>query len=504
MKSFLVGLTTLSISLFSSLAEAEEADHPLVSRYGDAEIYQQREAHYTESYVALSQLKDDETIDKLAVIGKQTLHVYTLGGSRSPLEVAENYKQAVDKLGGKVLLYCHTEDPCGLDFSRRLLKPVWISSAASSFSDFSQSSDGYQFISAKVGPEASPTYLQWIIKEEYSDTLEIAQIITEPESLLLGQVTVDTNAIRQSNESSPTSISKKEDDSGQDHPLISRYQGSAITHYFQTEFAEVRLATGVVDENDKVPHLNLKGKSTLIGYAASKDQSTLQVFENYLDALKKSGFEILFQCEHRSCGDEQIQHLWSGSSQSGRFGNAITTSTYANDDYRMLTAKKEIGNKEVYLSVYIYKGGAIDEVEIVHDIVEPTQMTTDRVSINTEYLEDSLAREGKVVLHGLNFDTGKAELLSSSQQALDVIVAYLESAPEQQFYVVGHTDTRGDHALNMQLSKDRAESIRGALVEQGVTADRLMAAGVGAMAPVSTNGSDDGRAKNRRVELVLH
>jgi outer membrane protein OmpA-like peptidoglycan-associated protein len=170
----------------------------------------------------------------------------------------------------------------------------------------------------------------------------------------------------------------------------------------------------------------------------------------------------------------------------------------------MLTAKKGIGQKEVYLSIYIYKGSAIDEVEIVHDIVEPNQMSTDRVSINTKYLTDSLAREGKVVLHGLNFDTGKAELLPSSQQALDVIVAYLESAPEQQFYVVGHTDTTGDHGLNIKLSEDRAESIRGALVEQGVTADRLMAAGVGAMAPVSTNGSDDGRAKNRRVELVLH
>ncbi|WP_339616621.1 OmpA family protein [uncultured Gilvimarinus sp.] len=504
MKSFIVGLTTLSIGLLLCSANAEESDHPLVSRYGDAEIYQQREAHYTESYVALSQLKEDETIDKLAVIGKQTMHVYTLGGSRSPLEVAENYKQAVDKLGGEVLLYCHTEDPCGFDFSRRLLKPVWISSAASSFSAFSQSSDGYQFISAKVGPDSSPTYLQWIIKEEYSDTLEIVQIITEPESLLLGQVTVDTNAIKESSEPSPISISKKEDDAGQDHPIISRYQGSAITRYLESEFAEVRLATGIADKNDKVPYLDLKGKSTLIGYSAPKDQSTLQVFANYINALKKSDFKILFQCEHKACGDEQITHLWSGSSQTERFGSAIATSIYEREDYRMLTAKKGVGQKEVYLSIYIYKSSAIDEVEIVHDIVEPSQISTDRVSINTKYLTDSLAREGKVVLNGLNFDTGKAELLPSSQQALDVIVAYLESAPEQQFYVVGHTDTTGDHGLNIKLSEDRAESIRGALVEQGVTADRLMAAGVGAMAPVSTNGSDDGRAKNRRVELVLH
>ncbi|WP_339897262.1 DUF4892 domain-containing protein [uncultured Gilvimarinus sp.] len=503
MKSFIVALTTLSASLLFSSTIAEEADHPLVSRYGDAEIYRQQEAHYTESYVALSKLKEDESIDKLTVIGKQTVHIYSLKGGRSPLEVAENYKQSVDKLEGEVLLYCHTKDPCGFEFSRRLLKPVWISSATSGFYAFSQSTENYQYLSAKVGPDTSPTYLQWIIKEDYHDTLEIVQIITEPESLLLGQVTVDTNAIRQSSEPSTTSVSKKEDDAGQDHPLISRYQGSAITRYSESEFAEVRLATGIADENDEVPHLDLKGKSTIIGYEAPKDQSTLQVFANYLDALKKSDFEILFQCEHRECGDEQIKQLWSGSPQRGRFGNAITTSIYKRDDYRMLTAKKEIGKEEVYLSVYVHKDGAIHEVEIVHDIVEITKMNTDLVTINAQYLTDSLAREGKVVLHGLNFATGEAELLPSSQEALKVILTYLESTPTERFYVVGHTDTTGDHALNMQLSEQRAESIRTALIEQGVNADRLLAAGVGAMTPISSNTSNDGHSQNRRVELVL-
>ncbi|WP_041523885.1 OmpA family protein [Gilvimarinus agarilyticus] len=503
MKFFPVALTTLSATLLLSSAQAEEADHPLVSAYSNAEIRTQINAHYTESYIALSKLNEDGNIEKKSVIGKQTAHIYELKGGRSPLEVAENYLQAIDNLDGEVLLHCYTDDPCGQKFSYRVTDPTWVDGAFVNLRTFSQGSNNYHFIAAQAGPKSNPTYLQWIIVEKHSGRVSIGQLITEPETLLLDQVTVKKDSIREFSEPSVASQHYREDADGQDHPLISRYQGARITKYSETDFSEVLLATGIADENGDVPHLALEGKSTFIAYETLKDQSTLQVFSNYQHALKKSGFDILFECERAECGDEQIENLWRGSAERGRFTSVIDTDARKDDDYRMLTAKKKSGNGEVFLSVMISKESVYKGVEIVHDIVESAQMTTDRVSINTTYLTDSLAREGKVVLHGLNFASGKADILPSSQPALDVILSYLQSAPEQQFYVVGHTDTTGEHTFNMQLSKDRAESIRATLVEQGVAETRLLAAGVGAMTPISTNASENGRAYNRRVELVL-
>jgi outer membrane protein OmpA-like peptidoglycan-associated protein len=108
-----------------------------------------------------------------------------------------------------------------------------------------------------------------------------------------------------------------------------------------------------------------------------------------------------------------------------------------------------------------------------------------------------------VVLHGLHFASDSATLLAESADSLDVIAGYLSQHTAQAFYVVGHTDNSGSHSHNMQLSKARADSILQALIKQGIKADRLLAEGVGAMSPQQHNVSSEGKAANRRVELVL-
>ncbi|WP_339752279.1 OmpA family protein [uncultured Marinobacter sp.] len=110
---------------------------------------------------------------------------------------------------------------------------------------------------------------------------------------------------------------------------------------------------------------------------------------------------------------------------------------------------------------------------------------------------------GRVVLDGIVFDFDKATLRPESKAALDAIAGYLNDNPEKSFYVVGHTDSKGSLAYNPKLSSDRALAVAEPLKEDyGIASDRLEPHGVGPLVPTFSNGSDAGREKNRRVELV--
>lgn len=478
-------------------------NHPLVGAYPNATIKHQTITNYTEIVLPQNKVTSDVPFNPKNIIGKQTGHIYTIKGEHSPLHIAENYLDVVNRLNAKLLLVCRSD--CGRGFSKRLIRDTrWTSSVFGNLDDFSSFDDEHYYILAQLGPDEHPTYLQWFIKQANSNSVEVGQIISEPQQLQLGLVTISPGALSIAPTSSPAATSLGPDSAkGGDHPLISRYAGAKLTHRIDTEYAEVRLPTGIADANKQVPHLTLAGKSTLSHYEVSKTQSTLQVFRNYQQALKDAGFSILFSCEQQSCGDEQRKQLWQDSPDRHRFKGYLSNSTYARDDYRMLTAHKTVNSQDIYLSVYVLKSDEYANVDIAHDIVELSTLQTDRVNIDTAYLQNELSRSGKVVLHGLHFATDSANLLAESDTALAVITDYLKHHPGQQFYVVGHTDNSGSHNHNMQLSKARATSVLQALIKQGIHAERLLADGVGAMSPQQHNASNDSKAANRRVELVL-
>lgn len=110
---------------------------------------------------------------------------------------------------------------------------------------------------------------------------------------------------------------------------------------------------------------------------------------------------------------------------------------------------------------------------------------------------------GKVAIYGILFDTGKATLSPASSKAIKEIASYLKSNPTVSIFVVGHTDNVGDFSANISLSKNRAAAVMKELaVVHGISTDRLTAEGVGPLAPVSTNLTEEGRSLNRRVEVV--
>ena len=135
-------------------------------------------------------------------------------------------------------------------------------------------------------------------------------------------------------------------------------------------------------------------------------------------------------------------------------------------------------------------------------IVTETALTQDVVA-NAADLSTGITGVGHIVVNGILFDTGKAEVKPESDAALQEVAKLLKGKPSLKVYVVGHTDNVGGLAANIDLSKRRAASVVQSLTAKyGVSAAQLQSFGDGPYAPVASNHSEDGRALNRRVELV--
>ncbi len=277
-----------------------------------------------------------------------------------------------------------------------------------------------------------------------------------------------------------------------DHPLISRYPGSHISGYDQKEFDEIELPLSRAKDWDTMGKMQrLEGKVTKIFYVFPEGRSALEVFRNYEGALSRAGFSTLFSCSGiegpNGCGPIQgSYHQWFGSG-----------SNYTEDKQRTLTAKLARPEGDAWVSLHVCAPWAFLAV------VETKPMETGLVNVNAEALAGDITRTGHAAVYGIYFDTGKAEVKAESEPALQEIAKLLVQNPKLKLHVVGHTDSMGELAMNMDLSRHRAEAVVQVLTtKHKIAAARLRGDGVGPLAPVASNKSEEGRAKNRRVELV--
>lgn len=139
----------------------------------------------------------------------------------------------------------------------------------------------------------------------------------------------------------------------------------------------------------------------------------------------------------------------------------------------------------------------------VPDSLDRCPATPEGAAVDENGCEDLFAEGPDIFLEGVNFETGTAELTDASFAVLNEVAASLMDHPEERVRVVGHTDNTGNREINLQLSAERAQAVVDYLVSRGVAGDRLESAGVGPDEPVASNDTEEGRALNRRVELVL-
>jgi OOP family OmpA-OmpF porin len=121
--------------------------------------------------------------------------------------------------------------------------------------------------------------------------------------------------------------------------------------------------------------------------------------------------------------------------------------------------------------------------------------------VEASNLLEALNREGHVALY-INFDTGKSTIKPESEPIIHQIVEMMRANPEVKISVEGHTDNVGNPESNKMLSEDRANAVVTAIVAQGIDAKRLSSVGHGEDKPIADNKTEEGRASNRRVELV--
>ena len=139
---------------------------------------------------------------------------------------------------------------------------------------------------------------------------------------------------------------------------------------------------------------------------------------------------------------------------------------------------------------------------ITMNIIEKQAMKQD-VVMNADAMMQGLSETGEVAIYGIYFDTAKSDIKPESEPALAEIARLMNAHPALRVYIVGHTDMVGDPSANVKLAQARAQSVVTALsTKNGIPAGRLVPFGAGPYAPVATNRTEEGRAKNRRVELV--
>ena len=292
-----------------------------------------------------------------------------------------------------------------------------------------------------------------------------------------------------------------------DHPRLSRFAGSEIMGYDHRAFDEFVLPLGpqVRDQNDKIvlsKSQRLEGKLTRILYKTPAGKTTLEVYRNYERALTQAGFEILFSCFDRDCGS---LFLYVPTFEKELYGYTLQ-GHYR--DSRYLSAKLAGPDGEIYVALFAFEHTsphtALEgRVLVQQDVVEIEAMEEGQVVVNAATMARKIAAAGSVSLYGIYFDTNQAAVKPGSRPTLEQIARLLADNPDLTLYVVGHTDGTGSYAHNLDLSRRRAEAVVQALVTgHGVAADRLTPKGVGLLAPVASNRTDAGRAKNRRVALV--
>ncbi|MBO5407658.1 MAG: OmpA family protein, partial [Bacteroidales bacterium] len=125
-----------------------------------------------------------------------------------------------------------------------------------------------------------------------------------------------------------------------------------------------------------------------------------------------------------------------------------------------------------------------------------------RIAKGAVPLYDRMMSDGKFITYGITFDVGKATIKPESMGEINRIVQLMTENPDLKFSVEGHTDSTGNPASNQTLSEQRSQAIVAKLVELGIAQDRLTAVGKGQNSPIADNNTDEGRAKNRRVEFV--
>jgi OmpA-OmpF porin, OOP family len=249
-------------------------------------------------------------------------------------------------------------------------------------------------------------------------------------------------------------------DGCKDHPMFTRMPNTVIQECSQNyDQTQVPMSAALTKE--------MEGTKTEINYTYDRESgvpapSFLQIVKNYENAVKP---------------------------YKGR-------RVYYSKDAGLATLSFSSDNKPYWLVLEDRSGGV--EGSYVFTLLEMEPM---KQEITANGMLDDLNANGSVALY-INFETGKSVIESTSRAIVEEIASMLKTNPDLKLMIEGHTDNVGAAQANQKLSGDRASAVMNELIKSGISKVRLQSKGFGADRPIEDNTSEEGRAKNRRVEIV--
>jgi OOP family OmpA-OmpF porin len=254
-------------------------------------------------------------------------------------------------------------------------------------------------------------------------------------------------------------------DGCKDHELLTRLENFYISDCSES-YNELVLRTSISKTETK------EGNLFYYYYrynfdAGVKMKSPFQIVKNYENAVVNNGGRLVYKNTNSSEGD-------------------IEATFY-------LSTKE----KEYWIQLTRFAGNGMEVEAFGLNVIEIESMKQEVVA--SEMFE-KINSEGFIALY-INFETGKSDIKPESQPIIDQLSEMLKQNPDLKIYIEGHTDNIGGDKTNQPLSESRAKSVMNALISKGIEASRLKSGGWGQSKPIADNNTEEGRAKNRRVEI---
>ncbi len=275
--------------------------------------------------------------------------------------------------------------------------------------------------------------------------------------------------------------------------IVPTYPGSSCYHDDKIGYEEFFVGVGQTSDG-KAEIRKVEGYIRHRFCYVPSGRSQLEIIKNYEEAVLKNGGSVFSTLNKKECVkafmkkghpkhyQTKYEYMQLPSYAGKYFSGIIPTDTV---DYYVCVVTAKVDGKVVYSLVTI----------------ETKPM--DKGMISLENLDAGLVTKGHIAIYDIYFETGKSEIKGESYDALKTIAEYLNTHTDKQYLVVGHTDNVGDFEANIKLSNVRANAVVDRLiVNHSVNKEQLKSYGVGPAAPVSSNSTDEGKAKNRRVEIV--
>ena len=271
-----------------------------------------------------------------------------------------------------------------------------------------------------------------------------------------------------------------------DHPLLPRFNGATIVEYLQQTGANYELPLGpmirAAGRASPASSRRIRGLVTRITYEIPQAFTGADVNDYYSGLVSRAGYRSLYSCAGRECGNS---NYWANDV----FNNRILYGP-ERSQFFLAASTSQAEGEGAYLAMYVVTR-ANRRIYAHVEIIEPAAVG----SAAYHGLLDKLTREGAVRVDGLSFDADGA--LVGTEPLADV-VALLQDNPQLRVVVVAHLNGAGDLELLLARSRDRADNVRSALLEQGLPPEQIEARGLGPLAPLC-----DGGRCGERIELVL-